>query len=42
MIELSTPVKGYGLMTYGNSRQKGSTHRSDQLGLLSKHEFREL
>jgi acyl-homoserine lactone acylase PvdQ len=42
MIEFSTPVKAYGLMTYGNSRQKGSTHRSDQLELLSKHEFREL
>ena len=42
LIEFTTPVKAYGLMTYGNSRQPGSTHRSDQLGLLSRHEFREL
>ena len=42
MIEFSTPVKAYGLMSYGNSRQKGTTHRSDQLELLSKHQFREL
>ena len=42
MIEFTTPVKAYGLMSYGNSRQKGTTHRSDQLEHLSKHEFREL
>jgi acyl-homoserine-lactone acylase len=42
MIEFSTPVRAYGLMSYGNSRQKGTTHRSDQLELLSKHQFREL
>ena len=42
MIEFTTPVKAYGLMSYGNSRQRGTTHRSDQLELLSKHEFREL
>jgi len=42
MIEFSTPVKAYGLMSYGNSRQRGTPHRSDQLELLSKHEFREL
>lgn len=42
MIEFSTPLKAYGLMSYGNSRQRGTTHRSDQLELLSKHEFREL
>jgi acyl-homoserine-lactone acylase len=42
MIEFSTPVKAYGLMSYGNSRQRGTKHRSDQLELLSKHEFREL
>jgi acyl-homoserine-lactone acylase len=29
-------------MSYGNSRQRGTTHRSDQLDHLSKHEFREL
>ena len=42
MIEFSTPVKAYGLMSYGNSRQKGSKHRSDQLQLLHDHQFREL
>jgi len=42
MIEFTTPVRAYGLMTYGNSRQRGTRHRSDQLELLSKHEFREL
>ncbi|MBP7776487.1 MAG: penicillin acylase family protein [Acidobacteria bacterium] len=42
MIEFSTPVKAYGLMTYGNSRQRGTAHRSDQLAHLSNHEFREL
>ncbi len=42
LIEFTTPVKAYGLMAYGNSRQPGSLHRSDQLGLLSRHEFREL
>ncbi len=42
LIEFTTPVKAYGLMTYGNSRQPGSAHRSDQLGLLSQRQFREL
>ncbi|MCC7123229.1 MAG: acylase [Acidobacteria bacterium] len=42
MIEFTTPVKAYGLMSYGNSRQRGTKHRSDQLEHLSKHEFREL
>jgi acyl-homoserine lactone acylase PvdQ len=42
MIEFSTPVKAYGLLSYGNSRQRGTRHRSDQLEHLSKHEFREL
>ena len=31
MIEFTTPVKAYGLMSYGNSRQPGTKHRSDQL-----------
>lgn len=42
MIEFSTPVKAYGLMSYGNSRQKGAKHYSDQLKMLSDHKFREL
>ena len=32
MIEFTTPIKAYGLMSYGNSRQRGTKHRSDQLG----------
>jgi acyl-homoserine-lactone acylase len=42
MIEFTTPVKAYGLMSYGNSRQRGTRHRSDQLPKLANHEFREL
>jgi acyl-homoserine-lactone acylase len=42
MIEFTTPVTAYGLMSYGNSRQRGTKHRSDQLTHLSNHEFREL
>jgi acyl-homoserine lactone acylase PvdQ len=42
MVEFTTPVKAFGLMSYGNSRQRGTTHRSDQLVHLSKHEVREL
>jgi acyl-homoserine-lactone acylase len=29
-------------MSYGNSRQRGTRHHADQLGLLSRNEFREL
>ena len=42
MIEFSTPIKAYGLMSYGNSRQKGTAHYSDQLQMLADHKFREL
>lgn len=42
MIEFSTPVKAYGLMSYGNSRQAGAGHHSDQLAMLGKEQFREL
>lgn len=42
LIEFTTPIKAYGLMSYGNSRQPGTKHHSDQLTHLSKHEFREL
>lgn len=42
MVEFSNPVKAYGLMTYGNSRQKGTTHYNDQLDHLAADEFREL
>lgn len=42
MIEFSTPVRAYGLMSYGNSRQPGTTHYSDQIERVSKADFREL
>ncbi|MNQ13984.1 Glutaryl-7-aminocephalosporanic-acid acylase precursor [compost metagenome] len=42
MIEFSTPIKAYGLMSYGNARQPGTTHHSDQLEMLSNQQFREL
>jgi acyl-homoserine-lactone acylase len=42
MIEFSTPVRAWGLMSYGNSRQRGTRHHADQLQMLSRGEFREL
>jgi acyl-homoserine-lactone acylase len=42
MIEFSTPMKAMGLMSYGNSTQPGSKHRSDQLEYLSRKELRTL
>jgi len=42
MVEFSTPIKAQGLMSYGNSTQPGSPHRSDQLEQLSKKTFRTL
>ncbi len=42
MIEFSTPVRAWGLMSYGNSRQKGTTHHADQLQMLARAQFREL
>lgn len=42
MIEFSNPVKAWGLMSYGNSRQPGTRHNADQLPLLARNEFREL
>ena len=42
MIEFSTPVKAYGLMSYGNARQPGTPHYSDQLQMLSDGVYREL
>ena len=42
MVEFTTPVKAYGLTSYGNSRQKGTKHYSDQLEMLANHKFREL
>jgi len=42
MVEFTTPVKALGLMSYGNSRQRGTKHWNDQIGMLSRQEFREL
>ena len=42
MVEFSTPIKAVGLMSYGNSTQPGSPHRSDQLEHLSNKTFRTL
>ncbi|MEO1553104.1 MAG: penicillin acylase family protein [Pseudomonadota bacterium] len=42
MVEFSDPIKAYGLMTYGNSRQAGTPHYDDQVEMLAKGEFREL
>src|SRR6185369_7166718 len=35
VIEFATPVRAWGLMSYGNSRQRGTRHHADQLALLS-------
>lgn len=42
MVEFSTPLKAMGLMSYGNSTMPGTTHNNDQLGLLSKGQYRTL
>lgn len=42
MIEFSDPIKAYGLMSYGNSRQPGTPHYNDQLQMLADDAFREL
>ncbi|MEM9180825.1 MAG: penicillin acylase family protein, partial [Pseudomonadota bacterium] len=42
MVEFSDPIKAYGLMTYGNSRQAGTPHYDDQVQMLADGRFREL
>jgi acyl-homoserine-lactone acylase len=42
MVEFSTPIKAKGIMAYGNSRQVGSKHYSDQLERLAKDDYRTL
>ncbi len=42
LIEFSTPMKAVATMSYGNSSQPGSPHRSDQLAALSEKRFRPL
>jgi acyl-homoserine-lactone acylase len=42
MVEFGTPMKAVGMMSYGNSSQPGSPHRSDQLKFLATKTFRTL
>ncbi|WP_439547324.1 penicillin acylase family protein [Sandarakinorhabdus sp.] len=42
LIEFSTPIRAIATMSYGNSSQPGSPHRSDQLPLISEQRFRPL
>ncbi|WP_416907680.1 MAG: penicillin acylase family protein [Polymorphobacter sp.] len=42
MVEFGTPMKAVGVMSYGNSSQPGSKHRTDQLELVQKKQFRTL
>jgi acyl-homoserine-lactone acylase len=42
LIEFSTPLKAIATMSYGNSSQPGTAHRSDQLDLISEQRFRPL
>ena len=42
LVEFGTPMKAVGLMSYGNSSQPGSPHRSDQLPFLAAKTFRTL
>jgi len=42
LVEFSTPMKAIATMSYGNSSQPGTAHRSDQLGLLGEKRFRQL
>lgn len=42
IVEFSDPIKAFGLMTYGNSRQPGTNHNDDQVEMLARGEFREL
>ena len=42
MVEFSDPIKAYGIMTYGNSRQPGTPHHDDQVQMLADGTYREL
>jgi len=39
-IEFSNPIRAMALMSYGNSSQPGSPHRTDQLKLFARKELR--
>ena len=40
LVEFSQPVRAMVLLSYGNSSQPGSPHRSDQIGLYSQKKLR--
>lgn len=40
--EFSAPVRARALLSYGNASQPGSPHRTDQLGLYSQKQLREV
>ena len=40
LVEFSQPVRAMVLLSYGNSSQPGSPHRTDQLGLYSQKKLR--
>jgi acyl-homoserine-lactone acylase len=42
VVEFSTPLKAEGLMSYGESTQPGTKHRTDQVKLLSDRKLRTL
>jgi len=42
LVSFSTPLRAKGLLSYGNSTQPGSKHRSDQLSYLSAKTLRDL
>ncbi|GBQ61573.1 penicillin amidase [Ameyamaea chiangmaiensis NBRC 103196] len=42
LVSFSTPLRAKGLLSYGNSTQPGSPHRSDQLSFLSDKTLRDL
>ena len=40
LVEFSQPVRAMVLLSYGNSSQPGSPHRTDQIGLYSQKKLR--
>ncbi len=42
LVQFTTPMRAIATMSYGNSSQPGSPHRSDQLEALSEKRFRQL
>ena len=42
MIEFGPKIRAMGVMSYGNSSQRGSPHRGDQIDLISRKQLRTL